>query len=1339
MLGAAIVAAVAGCGSGGSPVLLTDISGDVGRVAVVDVLEAVAPPADVRDAVDGYGVEAVDSAELFIECEPGTGCFLDPCEEHSDCLFGPCLQHLGGKACSQTCFEECPAGFECKQLQGFEPDIVFACVSNFSLLCRPCVEQEDCATPWGVEEACVRYPGGASFCGADCVTSGCPAGYSCTQAETLAGVAVMQCVADGELCSCSSESVQLGLFTNCFEENEHGMCLGRRVCAEDGLLPCDASIPALEECNGIDDDCDGDTDSGTCDDDNACTEDFCESQTGCTNDPLTGTGCDDGNVCTLADHCAQGECTGTAIDCDDKNPCTWDNCEPTGGCVYTYNSADCDDADPCTVGDACKFGDCAGYAVDCDCTDDADCLVLEDGDVCNGTLVCDKSKMPFVCTVDPATPIECPAAEGAGKECLAPQCHPLTGDCSLGASGEGKNCDDEDACTVGETCSEGLCAGGIATNCNDGNLCTTDLCEPAAGCIHEDNSAPCNDDNVCTVGDQCGDGFCQPGEMLDCNDGNVCTDDSCNSQLGCQHTPNNEICDDQNTCTTDDLCVDGTCVGSGTLECDDGNVCTKDVCLPDGGCEHVATLVPCSDGDPCTVNDQCEQGACVSGQSVECDDGNVCTDDSCSDGGCVYEPLAGPCDDGNACTEGDWCKAGSCIPEDAVDCDDGNHCTTDWCTPQEGCLHADNSQPCDDGDACTSGEKCSGATCQGGLPVNCNDGDVCTDDSCHPELGCVHNFNIAQCNDHDVCTTVDTCAAGVCQGAEILECDDGNTCTDDSCDATVGCVHESNESVCDDGNACTTADVCTGGVCAGGPQPDCGDNNPCTTDVCLWESGCTHFPAGTGAYLGLCLVCDGSGGEESPADDPACGDIECSGLDHNFTLGESSATGTNQCVSREYQTISAERCASLGACKGPNSDHCTVFADEVVAECGLCRYAEGACEECSTYPDQTPCGPGLWCQQGACVEDLYGDGSDGELVVTQPETVINDYAWVTTEEVAQGSQEFAVNDGSAFEPGDEVLVWQVQHEANAGTHEYAHISQKEGNLLTLAAPLANDYYSGLFDAVGAAATQVVRVPHFETLIVNPPGSITAPAWNGYSGGVVVLRAAGQVTVDGSIYVTGRGFRAGPVTCCNCDGHQGEGWAGIGALGTAENHGGGGGSTWSQCGGDSTAGGSGGGGHGEDGETGNDCNGCGCGTDQGGEGGHAFGGPELTAIHLGGGAGSNGRDNNCSVGNGAPGSPGGGIIALFAPSITVEGTISADGGDNSASAGQDSTGPASGAGGSVYLSADTLVIGDNRVTARPGAPGWTHWCCKAPVSGAVGRIRLDYDELQGTTNPVFWHE
>ena len=109
----------------------------------------------------------------------------------------------------------------------------------------------------------------------------------------------------------------------------------------------------------------------------------------------------------------------------------------------------------------------------------------------------------------------------------------------------------------------------------------------------------------------------------------------------------------------------------------------------------------------------------------------------------------------------------------------------------------------------------------GGAAPDCDDGNVCTDDSCNPATGCVNANNTAPCNDGDACTTSDTCSAGACVGGAAPNCDDGNVCTDDSCNPATGCVNANNSASCDDGDACTTTDTCSAGACVGGVAPDC--------------------------------------------------------------------------------------------------------------------------------------------------------------------------------------------------------------------------------------------------------------------------------------------------------------------------------------------------------------------------------------------------------------------------------------------------------------------------------------------------------------------------------------
>ena len=784
-------------------------------------------------------------ADLTPGCEAGTGCFLEPCEDGSDCLSGLCVGYMGNLVCTQQCVEECPVGWDCQQLMGLEPDIAFACVSPYSHLCRPCHSTSDCDSAMGEADACISYDAGGNFCGANCSEEQpCPVGYSCSNVQSTEGSELVQCTPDAGICDCSDLAVSLGLTTECYIENDWGTCFGKRTCITDGLSGCDATQPAEEVCNGTDDDCNGVIDDVSCDDGNDCTEDLCTPPDGCTHEPLTGTDCGDDNVCTLADHCEDGSCIGSLIDCDDNDLCTDDGCDPMGGCIYAFNHAGCDDGDPCMVNDSCLDGTCSGFPIPCDCQEDVDCTTLEDEDICNGTLFCDTKQFPQQCAVAPDTIIECAAPEGLGAECLAATCHPITGECSFEPTNNDGLCNDENACTLGETCAEGICIGSIAPNCNDNNPCTTDMCDTQSGCVHEHNSLPCEDGDVCTVNDLCAESECEPGQSLTCNDANQCTKDSCAPATGCFFQNIDGGCDDGNSCTTQDTCIDGKCVGTGSLECDDSNPCTKDICLPMGGCAHENIDASCSDEDACTINDSCSDGLCIPGDMMNCDDSNPCTDDACKDNGiCVHEANQELCDDINLCTNNDHCFNGTCIGGESVNCDDSEVCTTEICNPIQGCLHIDNNVPCSDGDICTMGDSCAAGSCQSGPEVSCDDGNPCTDDSCDSQTGCTHLPNDESCDDANHCTVDDTCTSGVCLGLSMKDCNDDNICTDDTCNPLSGCVYEVNTNPCTDQNVCTLNDTCQDGVCVSSENLTCDDGNTCTEDSCDAQKACLHVPA----------------------------------------------------------------------------------------------------------------------------------------------------------------------------------------------------------------------------------------------------------------------------------------------------------------------------------------------------------------------------------------------------------------------------------------------------------------------------------------------------------------
>src|SRR5262249_50088804 len=151
-------------------------------------------------------------------------------------------------------------------------------------------------------------------------------------------------------------------------------------------------------------------------------------------------------------------------------------------------------------------------------------------------------------------------------------------------------------------------------------------------------------------------------------------------------------CNDNDPCTSADVCSGGSCKGGPPTSCDDGDPCTTDGCQAPGGCEHVR-LSGCR---------RCDTPA-------ECDDGDVCTTETCVDHVCQHTQNTASCDDGNACTTGDRCAAGRCAGTPVV------------CSPSDQCHLAGSCNP--GTGTCSNPAKSDGSTC--------NDGSACTDtDTC---------------------------------------------------------------------------------------------------------------------------------------------------------------------------------------------------------------------------------------------------------------------------------------------------------------------------------------------------------------------------------------------------------------------------------------------------------------------------------------------------------------------------------------------------------------------------------------------------------------------------------
>jgi len=114
---------------------------------------------------------------------------------------------------------------------------------------------------------------------------------------------------------------------------------------------------------------------------------------------------------------------------------------------------------------------------------------------------------------------------------------------------------------------------------------------------------------------------------------------------------------------------------SSDVECSMLDICegyTGSCDTGSGLCENIGIPV-CDDLNACNGLETCEPFVgCVAGATLDCDDQDACTDDSCDEFlGCVYAVLV--CDDGDACNGEETCDPGTgCVAGEIPDCDDGD-------------------------------------------------------------------------------------------------------------------------------------------------------------------------------------------------------------------------------------------------------------------------------------------------------------------------------------------------------------------------------------------------------------------------------------------------------------------------------------------------------------------------------------------------------------------------------------------------------------------------------------------------------------------------------------------
>jgi cysteine-rich repeat protein len=523
-------------------------------------------------------------------------------------------------------------------------------------------------------------------------------------------------------------------------------------------------------------------------------------------------------------------------------------------------------------------------------------------------------------------------------------------------------------------------------------------CQSAAEC---DDANPCTEDacvsNACMSTPIPGCGPCQTAS--ECDDGDPCTEDICQAEL-CVHDPipgcgapicgngvieAGEACDDGNT-NNGDGCSN-TCQiegGGGCFtdsQCNDNNPCTMDLCVA-GACVFTANAngSPCNDGNACTTGDVCVDGACTGGTPVSCDDGLVCTIDTCDGmGGCVNTQIPN-CNEG-ACTDGAVQACGSDVgvcQQGAQTCSGGTWgpCVGVVGPSAELCDGQDND--CDGmvdeglnlGQACNTGYPgvCASGTlvCGGGGEVVCSPGvspgsqnEVCDgiDNDCDGQVD--EGLGTISCGVGVCMNTVGACVNGQEQscspGMPSVEICDG---LDNDCDGMV-----------DEENVCNA--VCGDGVVAGGET--CDDQNQTNGDGC--SAACT-VEAG--------YSCAGSPSVCTPVP-PVCGNglVEQGEIcdDGDVTSGDGCSAAC--IVEAGYScTGSPSTCFDINECLvnnggcSPNAT-CTNTVGSYTCACNPGYVGDGiTCSQVATCMDGIKNGTetGVDCGGGSCAPCANGQG-----------------------------------------------------------------------------------------------------------------------------------------------------------------------------------------------------------------------------------------------------------------------------------------------------------------------------------------------------------------------------
>jgi hypothetical protein len=415
------------------------------------------------------------------------------------------------------------------------------------------------------------------------------------------------------------------------------------------------------------------------------------------------------------------------------------------------------------------------------------------------------------------------------------------------------------------------------------------------------------------------------------------------------------------------------------------------------------------------------------------------------------------------------------------------------------------------------------------------------------------------------------------------------------------------------------------------------------------------------------------------------------------------------------------------------------------------RCFNGATETCAMTVSACP---SATCASGTLTSGIINTYYPGTASVSAGATIISIGA------ASGASTVLAANDLVLIQQMQDAVIttgndsgYGVASAVNAGKYEYAKVASVGVGTVTLTTALSNGYTSltPSSDATQQKTFQVIRVPVYSSGTL-PASGLTAKAWDGSSGGVLVFDVIGALALNSAtVDLTGKGFRGGggygstsgsgsstdyrtPARTNGANGAKGEGIAGASyrmfngtttitgswegyvngsAARGAPANAGGGGTDGNPGSNDENTGGGGGANKGSGGKGGigwcgefdeNDPSPYGC-SDSGGVGGAAVSALAATQLTLGGGGGaatSNNSTGTPGAGVASSGAAGGGIVMIRAGTLTGAATFNVNGADANDTVCNDGSG--GGGGGGVAMISAASGISGVTINAKGGEGG-----------------------------------